>query len=38
MGVTDLNQLNEFYVNTAVLEQDLPRRIDVRNMYNASKL
>ena len=37
MGVTDLRQLNEYYVNTSILEQELPKKVDlVRN--TASKL
>ncbi|KAK3713542.1 hypothetical protein LTR37_008500 [Vermiconidia calcicola] len=37
MGVTELSQLTEFYVNTAILEQELPRRIDQRD-GNAGKV
>jgi hypothetical protein len=29
MGVTALSQLNDFYVNSTVLEQELAHRIDL---------
>lgn len=38
MGVTDLNQLDEFYVNTSALERDLPQRIRREGLEVASKL
>lgn len=38
MGVTDLSQLDEFYVNTAELERDLPQRIRREGREGASKL
>ena len=38
MGVTDLRQLDEFYVNTTALERDLPHRIRGLGSEGTSKL
>ena len=38
MGVTALNQLDEYYVNTSVLERDLPQRIRAEETNISSKL
>ncbi len=35
LGVTSLEQLTEYYVNTSVLEKELPQRID---LHERSKL
>ena len=32
LGITDLNQLNDFFVNTSLLELELPKRIDVAGL------
>jgi hypothetical protein len=31
MGITDLSQLNDFYVNAAALELELPLRVDLQH-------
>lgn len=30
LGVTDLSQLSDYYVNTTALENELPSRVDLR--------
>ena len=38
MGVTDLNQLDELYVNTSLLSQELPHKIRQEHSESRSKL
>lgn len=38
MGVTSLEQLNPSYVNTSLLEQELPRFLDIPGRSATSKL
>ena len=37
MGITDVSQLDEYSVNAAALELELPRKVDLENMI-PSKL
>lgn len=38
MGVVDLQQLSELYVNTSILEQELPRSIWMPDEVEKSRL